>query len=102
MLQRFKDALSVKQQYYAVLAARESEAAADRQLEQAQQQLRVTSARVRAGAAIRSDSLRSAIAVGAAQLAVINAQNSLRVANATLTRLVASPAEVTAVAADTS
>jgi outer membrane protein len=102
LFQQFNVALSVKQQYYAVLAARESEAAADRQLEQATQQLRVTSARVRAGAAIRSDSLRSAIAVGTAQLAIINAQNNLRVANASLTRLVASPDEVTAVAADTS
>jgi outer membrane protein len=102
LLQQFNVALSVKQQYYAVLAARESEAAADRQLEQATQQLRVTSARVRAGAAIRSDSLRSAIAVGAAQLAIINAQNNLRVADAALTRLVASNDLVTAVAADTS
>jgi outer membrane protein len=85
-----------------VLAARESEAAADRQLEQAEQQLKVTSARVQAGAAIRSDSLRSAIAVGQARLAIITAQNGLRVANAALTRLVASPTAVTAIAADTS
>ena len=102
ILQRFTVALGVKQQYYAVLAARETEAAADRQLEQAEQGLRVTSARVRAGAAIHSDSLRSAIAVGTARLAIINARNSLRVANALLTRLVASPAAVTAVASDTS
>lgn len=102
ILQQFNVALNVKQQYYSVLAARESESAAARQLEQAEQQLRVTSARVRAGAAMRSDSLRSAIAVGSAKLAIINAQNSLRVSNATLTRLVASPSEVTAVAADTS
>jgi outer membrane protein len=102
LLQRFNVALGVKQQYYTVLAARESEAAAERQLEQAEQQLRVTSARVQAGAAIRSDSLRGAIAVGTARLAIINAQNGLRVANAALTRLVGAEAEVTAVAADTS
>jgi outer membrane protein len=102
LLQQFNVALSVKQQYYGVLAARETEAAAQRQLEQADQQLRVTSARVRAGAAIHSDSLRSAIAVGTAKLAIINAQNNLRFANASLTRLVASPAEVTAIASDTS
>jgi outer membrane protein len=102
VLQQFNVALSVKQQYYGVLAARETEAAAQRQLEQAEQQLKVTSARVRAGAAIHSDSLRSAIAVGTAKLAIINAQNNLRFANASLTRLVASPAEVTAIASDTS
>ena len=37
--QRFNIALQVKQQYFAVLAARESESAANRQLEQAQQRL---------------------------------------------------------------
>lgn len=102
VLQRFNVALLVKQQYYTVLAARETEAAAQRQLEQAEQQFKVTAARLRAGAAIRSDSLRSTIAVGSARLAIINAQNSLRVANATLTRYVASPEEVTAIASDTS
>ena len=102
LLQRFNVALNVKQQYYGVLAARETEAAAERQLEQAEQGLRVTTARLRAGAAIHSDSLRSAIAVGTARLAIITAQNNLRSANASLTRLVASQGEVTAIAADTS
>ena len=102
VLAQFNVALNVKQQYYAVLAARESEAAAERQLEQAEQDLRVSSAKMSAGAAMRSDSLRSAIAVGAARLAIITAQNNVLVANASLTRLVASPVEVTAVAADTS
>ncbi|HVT37589.1 MAG TPA: TolC family protein [Gemmatimonadaceae bacterium] len=102
LLQRFTVALNVKQQYFLVLAARETEAAAQRQLEQADQQLRVTSARLRVGSLIRTDSLRSAIAVGTAKLAIINAQNSLRSANASLTRLVASPTGVTAVASDTS
>jgi len=101
LLQRFNVALSVKQQYFAVLAAQETEAAAMRQLEGAEKQLLVTTARKQAGAASRLDSLRSAVAVGAARLAIINAQNSLRTANATLTRLAASPDPVTAVAADT-
>jgi outer membrane protein len=102
LLQRFTVALNVKTQYFLVLAARETEAAAQRQLEQADQQLKVTTARLHVGSMIRTDSLRSAIAVGTAQLAIINAQNSLRSANASLTRLVASPTEVTAVASDTS
>jgi outer membrane protein TolC len=102
VLQRFNVALSVKQQYYGVLAARESEAAAERQLEQAAQGLQVSAARVRVGAVIHTDSLRSAIAVGTAKLAIINAQNALRSSNASLTRLVASPVEVTATASDTS
>jgi len=100
--QRYAVALSVKVQYYAILAAREQESAARRQLEEAQQSLQVASAKMQAGAATRADSLTAALSVGTAQLAILNAQNLLLNANAALTRLVASPVMVTAVAADTS
>jgi outer membrane protein len=96
VLQQFNVALNVKQQYYAVLAARESEAAARAQLEQATEQLKTSSAKVAAGASTKSDSLRSVIQVGNAQLALIQARNNLNVANASLTRLVATPFVVTA------
>lgn len=99
--QRFSIALQVKQQYFAVLAARESESAANRQLEQAQEQLKSSTAKVRAGAATKSDSLRSAIAVGNARLAQLTARNNLRIANAALSRLIGSSEVVTAQAADT-
>lgn len=99
--QSFNVALQVKQQYYAVLAAREQRAAADKQLEQAEQQLRASTARVAAGAATRSDSLRSSIQVGNARLAILNAENGLAAADAALSRLVGSEVLVTAVAADT-
>jgi outer membrane protein len=98
---RFDAALQIKQQFYAALAARESEAAARAQLEQALQQLKASTARVGAGVATKSDSLRSAIQVGNAQLAVLTAQNDLRVANASLTRVMGSPTLVTANPADT-
>jgi len=100
--QSFTVALNVKQQYYAVLAARESESAAGKQLEQSEQQLRAATARVAAGAATRSDSLRSSIAVGNARLAILTAQNNLATANASLSRLVGSTDIVTALPADTS
>ena len=99
--ERFQVALQVKQQYYNILAARESESAAQAQLEQANQQLRDASLRLRAGAATTSDSLRSVIQLGNAQLALLTAQNNLSVANATLTRLVASPRPLTATPSDT-
>ena len=98
---RFQIALQVKQQYYNILAARESESAADAQIQQASQQLRASSIRLRAGAATVSDSLRSAVALGNARLALLTARNNLQLANATLTRLVASPTTVTALASDT-
>ena len=99
--QRFRVALDVKQQYFNVLAARESRGAALAQLEQAQQQFRSAVARVAAGAATKSDSLRSVILMGNARLALVTADNNLRVGNAALTRLVASPYPVTAAAGDT-
>ena len=54
--QEFNIALNVKQQYNAILAAKEQEAAARAQLALAEQQLQVSIARVNAGAANVSDS----------------------------------------------
>jgi outer membrane protein len=99
--QRFNIALQVKREYANVLAARESEAAARAQLDQAEAQLRASVARVQAGAATMSDSLRSVIQVGNARLALLTAQNNLRVGSASLTRLVGTPFLVTANPADT-
>jgi outer membrane protein len=99
--QRFNIALQVKTQYYTILAARESEAAARAQLEQAQQQLKSSIARTAAGVVTMSDSLRSVVAVGNARLALLTAQNNLRVASAALTRLVGSETLVTAQPSDT-
>ncbi len=98
---KYSVALQVKTQYANVLAARESDASARAQLEQALASQRASVARVRAGAATVSDSLRSAITVGNARLAILTAQNSVRVASATLTRLVGTPFMVTANPADT-
>jgi outer membrane protein len=92
----FNLALQVKQQYFAILAAREAEAAARLALDLAQQQLDASRARVRAGAAIISDSLRSFVAVGNAQLTVMTAQNSVRNASLALTRLTGSNDLITA------
>ena len=91
----------MKQQYYNILAARESQSAREAQIDQANQQLRAASLRLRAGAATTSDSLRSVIQLGNARLALLTAQNNLSLANATLTRLVASPRPVTATPSDT-
>lgn len=98
---KYQVALQVKQQYYNILAARESQSAAIAQIQQTEQQLRASSLRLRAGAATVSDSLRSVIALGNARLALLTAVNNLSVANATLTRLVASPQTITATASDT-
>lgn len=95
-------AYSVSQQYFAALAARESRAAAVTALEEAQQNLRAASARIAAGAATRSDSLRAVIAVGNQQLNMLSAEQDLETANAALTRLVGTDFIVTAAETDTS
>jgi outer membrane protein TolC len=71
----------VKTQFYNVLAARESEAAARIQLEQARQQLRVSILQLRGGKATKSDSLRSVIQLREAQLAVEQAMVDLATSN---------------------
>ena len=99
--QKYSLALQVKTQYYAILAAREAESAAQAQLQQAQEQLKTSILRTRAGVVTLSDSLRSVIAVGNAQLALITARNNVRVASAALTRLIGSETLVTAQPNDT-
>lgn len=99
--QRYGIALQVKREYANILAARESESAARAHVQQAEAQLRASVARVQAGAATVSDSLRSVIQVGNARLALLTAQNNVRVASATLTRLVGTPFMVTANPIDT-
>jgi len=93
---KYNVALGVKQQYYAVLAAIESQDAAVLQMAQAAEQFKSSVARVRAGAATRSDSLRGVIQVGNAQLALITAASNRESAEASLTRLVGSPVPLTA------
>src|SRR5690606_24875205 len=83
-------------------AAREQRTAAQRQLESAEQQLRASTARVQAGAASRSDSLRTSIQVGNARLAILQSENALATANAALSRLIRSESLVTASAEDSS
>jgi outer membrane protein len=98
---KFSLAFQVKQTYNQILAAKESEAAAVAQLDLANTQLATTTAKVNAGAANISDSLRSVVQVGNAQLAILTAQNSFRVASASLTHLVGTKYFVTADLADT-
>jgi outer membrane protein len=97
----FSVALQVKLAYNSILAAKESEGAAVAQLEAAKVQLQTSIAKVNAGAANVSDSLRSVVQLGNAQLALLQAQNSYRTSSAALTRLVGTPYFVTAQLADT-
>jgi outer membrane protein len=94
-------ALNVKLAYNSILAAKESEGAAMAQLIAADAQLQTSIAKVNAGAANVSDSLRSVVQVGNAQLAILTAQNTYRTQSAALTRLVGTTYFVTADLSDT-
>jgi outer membrane protein len=93
--------LNVKTAYNSILAAKESETAARAQLALAEQQLATAVAKVKAGSATVSDSLRNIVTVGNARLAILNAQTNARNASATLTRYVGTPYMVTALVSDT-
>jgi outer membrane protein len=93
--------LNVQQQYFNALAAIESESAARAQLQQAQEQYKSALVRVHARTATRSDSLRAEIQIRNAQLALLQARSDLDLANASLTRMVATPYSVTAMPSDT-
>lgn len=99
--QKYAIALSVKQQFFAVLAAREAEAAAKSQLAEADEQLKQSLAKIHAKEATKSDSLRAVIQVGNAKLAILTARFDIDNASAALTRLVGTPYSITASPDDT-
>ncbi len=98
---RYAAVLDAKQQFFNVLAARESESAARTQLEQAELDLRSSTARVLARTVTRSDSLRAEIQVRNARIAVTEARTSRMIANAALSQLIGSTQLVTAAETDT-
>jgi outer membrane protein len=84
--QRFQVTLQTKQAFYNALAAGEKVLVAEAQLRQAQQQLQISVDKLHAGSATLSDSLRSVVGVGNAQLALLQAEADLATAEASLGR----------------
>jgi outer membrane protein len=98
----FTVAQQVKAQYYTILQQRETEANARTAMAQSENQLRIASAKIRNGTANILDSLSAVVAINQQKVAILTAQNAQNTANATLTRLTASPYPVTAILSDTS
>jgi outer membrane protein TolC len=93
---RFQQALATTNQFFDALAAGELVRVREAGVRRAEQQLEVAVARLRAGAAIRPDSLRSVVTLGNAQLALLTAQTQLATAEANLGRLVGFEGQVSA------
>ncbi|MGH7616784.1 MAG: TolC family protein, partial [Gemmatimonadaceae bacterium] len=100
VVQSYAIALSVTQAFYKALSAREALAAAQTQLALADSTQRIANVQVKARMAIVSDSLRASIQAATARVAIATGLTDLASANATLSRLVASPVSVTADPAD--
>ncbi len=95
--QRFQVTLATKQLFYNALATEELVNVAEAQVRQAQQQLDISVQKLRAGSATRSDSLRSVVDLGNADLALLQAQANLLTAQANLGRQIGVDQQVRAV-----
>ena len=86
--QRFQVTLLTKQAFYNAIATEELVRVADAQVARARQELQIAVDKLRAGSGTRSDSLRSAVDLGNARLALLQAQANLATAQANLGRQV--------------
>lgn len=93
----FQQALTTTNQFFDALAARKLVDVRQASLRRAEEQLKISVAKLHAGAATRSDSLRSLVGVGTAQLQLVNAMTSLATAEANLGRLIGETGRVEAV-----
>ncbi len=80
--------LSAKQTFYGVLTAADLVRVRQASLRRAEEQLTVSVAKLRAGSATRSDSLRSLVNLGNARLQLLQANNAVVTTEASLGRLV--------------
>ncbi|MBA3343810.1 MAG: TolC family protein [Gemmatimonadales bacterium] len=94
---RFQQALETTNQFFDALAAEQLVVVRQASVRRAEEQLKVSVAKLRAGSATRSDSLRSLVTLGDARLELIGAETDLASAQAGLARLVGEIGRVRAV-----
>lgn len=93
---RFQQSLQTTNQFLDALSARRLLAVREASVRRAEEQLKTSVARLQAGAATRSDSLRSLVGVGNAQLQLLTTQSQLATAEANLGRLIGQSERVAA------
>jgi outer membrane protein len=93
---RFQQALTTTNQFLDALAATQLLRVRESSVRRAEEQLKISVAKLRAGSATRSDSLRSLVTLGTAQLDLITTQAQLAAAEANLARLIGAPGRVQA------
>jgi outer membrane protein TolC len=85
---RFQQALETTNQFLDALAAEQLVRVRESSVRRAEEQLKTSIAKLRAGSATRSDSLRSRVTLGNAQLELIRSRTDLAAAEAGLARLI--------------
>jgi outer membrane protein len=85
---KFQQALTTTNQFFDALAASQLVRVREASVRRADEQLKVSVAKLRAGSATRSDSLRSLVTLGTARLDLIQSQTDLATAEAGLARLI--------------
>jgi outer membrane protein TolC len=85
---RFQQALTTTNQFFDALSAAQLVGVREASVRRAEEQLKVSVAKLRAGSATRSDSLRSLVTLGSTQLDLIQARTDLATAEANLARLI--------------
>ncbi|MGH7527233.1 MAG: TolC family protein [Gemmatimonadales bacterium] len=93
---RFQQALTTTNQYFDALAAAQLARVREASVRRAEEQLKISVAKLRAGSATRSDSLRSLVTLGNTRLDLIQAQTDLTSAEAGLARLIGETGRVRA------
>jgi outer membrane protein len=93
---RFEQALTTTNQFLDALAAAQLLRVRGASVRRAEEQLKTAVAKLRAGSATRSDSLRSLVTLGTARLDQIATQTQLASAEANLARLIGEPGRVRA------
>jgi outer membrane protein len=86
--QQFQITLQTKQAFFSALAANDLVRVAERAIQRAEEQLRVSRDKLAAGSAIRSDTLTGQVGLANAQLQLLNAQTQRATQEATLARLI--------------
>lgn len=94
---QYQQALTTTGTFFDALSAQQLVRVRAASVLRAEEQLKTSVAKLRQGAATRSDSLRSVVGVGNAQLQLVNAQASLATAEANLGRLIGESQRVAAV-----
>jgi outer membrane protein len=93
---RFQQALTTTNQFLDALAAQQLVRVRESSVRRAEEQLKTSIAKLSAGSATRSDSLRSRVTLGNAQLDLLRAQTDLATAEAGLARLIGETGRVKA------